>query len=394
MQKILFSVNNMNINGIKTSLLNLLNSIDYKYYSVDLFLLEKSGTLLKSVPNNVNVVAFEDFAAIKEMAYLPFKDALNHLIRSRRFAEVFRYCYYSIKAYISSDDGVLYRYLLGKIPSLAEEYDYAISYFGPLDVLSYYVLTKTKANKKDQWVHFDVNQINFDEKFASQYYPMFNRVIAVSEKAKKNLNERLPGLAIDSFILDSPVSSIIELSQKCPVSYKEEYFQIVTIGRLTLQKGPDIALDIARKLSEQGIKYQWHFIGGGGLFESLQKKIKQYQLDDCFILEGEQVNPYRYLVNADLYVQPSRHEGYGLTIQEAKILCLPIICTDFAGADEQIIDGISGVVVKNDIDSLKDAIIDLYLHDEKRESFRMYLQNLDLRSLHSNMIADMFPEES
>ena len=383
----------MNINGIKTSLLYFLDSMDYNHYRVDLLLLEKRGALLESVPDNVKIIAFEDFSTIKEMAFLPFMDALKHLIRNARFWEALRYCYYSAKAHIVSDDGILYRYLFENIPSLAEEYDYAISYFGPLDVLSYYVLNKTKANKKNQWIHFDVNQINFDEKFASKYYPMFDRVITVSEKAKENLHERLPDLTIDSLVLASPVRSIIELSQKCPVKYKEECFQIVTIGRLALQKGPDIALEVSRKLSEQGIKFQWHFIGGGSLFDSLQEKIKQYQLSDCFILEGEQVNPYRFLVNADLYVQPSRHEGYGLTVQEAKILCLPIICTDFAGANEQIIDGVSGVVVKNDINSIKAAIIDLYFHNEKRESFRMYLRNLDMSTLYSNVIREIFPEK-
>ena len=48
---------------------------------------------------------------------------------------------------------------------------------------------------------------------------------------------------------------------------------------------------------------------------------------------------------ADLYVQPSRHEGYAITIEEAKVLKKIIVCTNFAGASEQLINKETGIIV-------------------------------------------------
>lgn len=393
MRKILFAVNNMNINGIKTSLLHILNSLDSEKYSIDLLLFEKSGALLNSIPTNVDVISIDGFATIKEMAYLSFGNAAIHLIKNKRFIDLFWYCLFSLRSHLLNDIGILYKYLFKKIPSLSKEYDYAISYFGPLDVLSYFVLYKVPAKKRDQWIHFDVNMVNFNLIFAKKYFPKFDRIIAVSEKAKYALNGILPALNIKSYILPSPVESIIKLSQVDTVHYKHGKLQIVTIGRLAPQKGPDIALAVANELKKYGLKFEWHFVGGGILFDSLQEQILSSHLDDCFFLEGEQINPYKFLPDADLYVQPSRHEGYGLTIQEAKAVNLPIICTDFAGADEQIINGISGLIVECNIKDITTAIIDLSSHPEKRKLFSSNLCTYTSLTSNTHRFQDLFPED-
>lgn len=394
MKKILFAVNNMNINGIKTSLLHILNSLDYKKYNIDLLLFEKKGALLKSIPSTVNVIFLDDFVTIKEMAYLPFNNAVIYLIKNKRFIDLFWYCIFSFKSYLLNDSGILYKYILKKIPALSKKYDLAISYFGPLDVLSYFILYKVTAKKRDQWIHFDVKMINFNLIFAKKYFPKFDRIIAVSEKAKHNLNEVLSTLKIKTYILPSPVEFIIKLSQVDTIHYKHDKFQIVTIGRLTYQKGPDIALAVANELKTHRLKFEWHFVGGGPLFDSLQKQILNLHLENYFFLEGEHINPYKFLPEADLYVQPSRHEGYGLTIQEAKIINLPIICTDFAGADEQITNGISGLIVKCNIKDITTAIIDLKSHPKKRKIFSSNLYTYtSLVSSPSYKYQDLFSED-
>ena len=51
---------------------------------------------------------------------------------------------------------------------------------------------------------------------------------------------------------------------------------------------------------------------------------------------GTKTNPYRFYKDATIYVQTSRHEGFGITIAEAKVFKLPIVSTDVAGAREQL----------------------------------------------------------
>ena len=66
----------------------------------------------------------------------------------------------------------------------------------------------------------------------------------------------------------------------------------------------------------------------------------------------------------DIYVQPSRHEGFGLTIAEARILNRPVVCTAFDGCDVQIADGVNGLVVDINAEAIANGIQRL-LHDKQ-----------------------------
>lgn len=80
-------------------------------------------------------------------------------------------------------------------------------------------------------------------------------------------------------------------------------------------------------------------------------------MEENLILLGTKLNPYPYIKNCDIYVQPSRSEGYCLTLAEAKILEKPIVVTEFAGSFEQIENQINGIRVKNQNKDILDGII-------------------------------------
>ena len=75
--------------------------------------------------------------------------------------------------------------------------------------------------------------------------------------------------------------------------------------------------------------------------------LKQYHLENNFIILGRRDNPYPFMKCADLYVQPSRHEGFGVTIEEVKVIGTYIIATDFAGVREQLRENYTGTVVNS-----------------------------------------------
>ena len=85
---------------------------------------------------------------------------------------------------------------------------------------------------------------------------------------------------------------------------------------------------------------------------------------------GAKSNPYPYIAKADIYVQPSRHEGYCLTLAEAKCLAKPIVTTNFIGAYEQIEDGYTGFIVGCDEEELYRKI--KYLLDHKMEQDKLH----------------------
>ena len=55
-------------------------------------------------------------------------------------------------------------------------------------------------------------------------------------------------------------------------------------------------------------------------------------------------NPYPFMNECDIYVQTSRHEGYCITLGEARCFNNPIITTNFTGANEQIKHEVTGLV--------------------------------------------------
>ena len=51
---------------------------------------------------------------------------------------------------------------------------------------------------------------------------------------------------------------------------------------------------------------------------------------------GTKTNPYGYMRDCNIYMQPSRHEGYCITLAEARSFDVPIVATNFTGAMEQL----------------------------------------------------------
>ena len=86
--------------------------------------------------------------------------------------------------------------------------------------------------------------------------------------------------------------------------------------------------------------------------------------------------------NCDIYVQPSRYEGYVTTITEAKCFNRPIVGTNIEGIKEQIINDETGILVDCDVDDLYKGIKKLLDNKELRDKLSINLskENIDTRS--------------
>ncbi len=145
--------------------------------------------------------------------------------------------------------------------------------------------------------------------------------------------------------------------------------RILTIGRLSKEKGQDLAISVLDKLKKQGYKVRWYCVGEGNDRDEYERLIENLNLRNDFILLGETINPYPYIKASDIYVQPSRHEGYGITIAEAKCLNKPIVITNFIGSNEQIEDGQNGLIAECTLDKICDKIKFLIDNPKVSENF-------------------------
>ena len=70
------------------------------------------------------------------------------------------------------------------------------------------------------------------------------------------------------------------------------------------------------------------------MLEPCRREAEKTGVADSLHFVGLKSNPYPYMAAADVYVQPSRWEGYCITLAEARAFGLPTVCTDFAGAEQ------------------------------------------------------------
>ncbi len=115
--------------------------------------------------------------------------------------------------------------------------------------------------------------------------------------------------------------------------------------------------------------FKWYLVGDGLSRNMYEEMIDKYGLGKECVLVGATPNPYPYIYKSDIYVQTSRHEGYCLTLAEARCLNKPIVSTSFIGAYEQITNDRDGYITDCNIEDLYKKIKHLIDNKDVREKF-------------------------
>ncbi|MEY9867463.1 glycosyltransferase involved in cell wall biosynthesis [Peribacillus sp. B2I2] len=159
-------------------------------------------------------------------------------------------------------------------------------------------------------------------------------------------------------------------------SYNDNFegIRILTIGRLDQNKGYDIALAACKMLKESGINFRWYALGKGILKEEIEEQIRRAGLTKDFILLGVEANPYPFIKDSDIYVQTSRHEGFGLAIAEARMLNIPVVTTSFDAVYNQMVNKKNGLVVDMNAEAVCEGIATLIRDLTLKESIVNYLK--------------------
>ena len=168
----------------------------------------------------------------------------------------------------------------------------------------------------------------------------------------------------------------------------KDVFKIIQVGRLVIEeKGQDLLIEAVGKLNTLGLKCHVDFIGDGksrNMLESLSKKLG---LTDLVSFCGIQSQTYlmEHLRDYDLFVQPSRNEGFGLTVAEAMSAQVPVLVSSGQGPEE-VTEGerYGWVFESGNVDSLAMRIKHIYLHYalclEKVDAAHEYVsKNYDVR---------------
>ena len=135
---------------------------------------------------------------------------------------------------------------------------------------------------------------------------------------------------------------------------------IATVGNIRAVKGHDVLIRAAA-LTMPRFPNALFSIAGDVLepayFAELQSLIRDLNLSDHFVFAGGVTDLRRYLAETDIFVLPSRSEGFSNAIVEAMAASLPVVATNVGGNSEAVQDGISGLLVpREDPAALSSAI--------------------------------------
>lgn len=372
MKKVLFVISNLEIGGIQKSLIELLKCICHSY-EITLFCIDASGPLSTELPDNIKVVEGNKFAKIAEWDAQKLRrlGLLYSLLRvlfvgfTRLFGKKTPAFVYSKFIHVSN-----------------VEYDLAISYAQPLHSIQFanlcneIVLYSIKAQRKATFVHCDYKNYGGNCDYNRWLYKKFNLIAAVSNSVKNRFVETIPSLKEKVCVVYNAcdIEQIHRLSKIDTVHYKNK--AIVSVSRLSKEKGLARCIPIISNLKEHGYEFEWHILGDGPEMEHIRKLIDEYSLGNVVVLEGMQSNPYRFIKNADYLFLPSFHEAAPMVFNEAASLNTYILTTKTLSAIELVEKRGIGMVCENSLDGIEIMLDDALSNEYSADRVDIDLNNL------------------
>ncbi len=379
--KILFIMNELKCGGVERSFMSALSLFASPKYDVTLVVIDKSGVFVEELPSWVHV---HELPLLKMDRY----EYLYGRTAAVKYAIAHGLMWYALKTmglwllwmlsgrrrnyHLLSFQRMVRRVKL----TIPTKYDCVFAYGGmyPSSVVA---LELFKAPLMTAWFHLETQAEREGQEFYDKLYRHFQRRFCCSARLAEQLNSSYcqGEKRFEKFTYYLNPRLYRELANQ-DGGFSDDFkgIRLLTVGRLEYQKGYDLAIEAMNRLKRSGYNVRWYVIGWGGKEDEYRRMIAERELQDDFILLGLNKNPYAYFSQCDIYVQPSRYEGYCLTVAEARAFNRPIVCTDFAGASEQIRSGENGLIVSTiSVDAIFDGIKKLLDNANLREQFSLAL---------------------
>lgn len=372
-EKIIFVTKALWIGGIETALVNLLNYFDYDCYDVTLLILHAELDMLEQIHPKCRVlVADRDKTVSFEQAYAHSR--LFHLTEeSGNPSTLHKMMMWAVPAIKWIENRLYIRYIRNLMKN--EHFDTAIIYS---DVAAETAIRAINADKFLMFYHHGAMRHVYHDEIA---YKKCEKIIAVSENQANELKKFVPSAA-DKIISIHNLTDVegirAKAAQPTAEIFDETKFNIVSVGRVSHEKGMDIAVRVCAKLVANGFdNVRWWIVGGGPAMQEVLDAIAETHMEDYVITVGMQENPYPYMRQANLYVQPSRFEGCPMTILEALVLGQPVVSTDNNGAREILQEGKTGLLRQAEPEALEEAIALLIKDSKSFHELKEQVQKFD-----------------
>lgn len=347
MKKVLFVIPEYSHGGTNKSLENLLSFMDKSKYDIHVYsMYEDGGDYYKMV--------FKPYIVKKSLLYY----FLHDNVVTRKVMGLYNK--------ITKRDNFTWLYKReANLLQSKYHYDTVVAY--QEGAATYFASYIYEGINKIAWIHCDYKDWANEKQIKKDkaVYALYNKIVCVSETAKKSFCEVFPqykekSVSIYNSIDCEALRQMSGKNAKFPYS-EEDNFNIISVGRLSSVKQFSKIPSIVSSMKHDVIdKIRWYIIGAGSQKEVILNEITKHGLEKNIILLGPKDNPYPYFRQSNLYVCTSDSESFSYTIFESKILHTPVVSNNFPVACE-VLDKDCGWVC-----SLEEmpALIDYLINDK------------------------------
>ncbi len=319
MKKLFFAAHSLDIGGIETALVTLLNELSKQNYEITLALEKKQGIFLNELNPNIKIIEYTPC----EIKFILVRKLINLF---KRFKFIFAY---------------------------KNKFDFSAS-FATYSLASGF-MARTASHNSALWVHADyLSLFHGDSNKLKQFFIHINEqkyrhILFVSHEAEENFIKEFPYEKGKTIVCNNLINyqKIKEKAEE-KIEYQKDtrLITFLNVGRHDeRQKKLTRLIDACQKLKQENEKFRVFMIGEGKDTRFYKELVKDKGLTDEIIFLGKKKNPYPYFKISDCSVITSDYEGYPVVFIESFILGLPIITTEVSDSKQEI-DGKFGYVTQ------------------------------------------------
>lgn len=383
MQKIIFVINNLETGGVQKSLLNLLYEI-HNDYDITLLTFFGNDDTEKLIPSNVKIITPKG----------PFRQL--GLSATHAKSKPFLYTERAFWVTLTKMFGRSFAFkLMCLFRKKQKAYDVAVSFIheSPKKNLyggcNEYVLKMIDAKQKIGWLHCDFERSGANNAVSKKIYKDLDTIVACSDGCKKSFIKCMPEYADKAFTVRNcnDYGQIVSLASE-DIKYDSDYFNIVTVARLSKEKALDRALTAISNAINAGYKIKYHVVGDGDQKDFLASKVRELKLEDHVIFYGNKQNPYPYVKAADLFLLTSYHEAAPMVFDESACLGVPVLSTETTSTAEMIVSANAGYVCENSQEGINCALLNILANQNELTKIRDGLKKRSFTNKNSKTAFD------
>ena len=349
----------MEIGGTRRSLLNLLNAMSRRSdVECSLLIFSPYGEYMDEIPENVHI-------CITNRDLIAMFSSSSALLKRKQYLTWLCKFLLSIKKRFLGEKKVMQTIYQKHIRKNNQSFDMIIG-FQEGGCNDYTALTN--AGRKIFWIHNNYENLKELAHGYPESYEAADSINFVAVASMESFMKAMPAFADKMRVIKNVLPQDLirkQAEEPCEKIFNKDCIHLVSVGRITDQKGFDRLIEAAKCLKSNDLDFEWIILGEGEDKEKLVNFTKENGLSEYVRFIGVRSNPYPYIKQADLYVLTSRYESQPMVLMESLTIGVPVLSTSFDSVNEIVQNRDFALTVENSTEGIYKGLSTLIQNPSK-----------------------------